>query len=516
MDYAHLLSVVIIGDSSNAALSSDALIQTLNLIPTIDAVAVSAARVAVPNAGAHVDAAIGEANPHGFRECLQEGLEQTTGEWICVLQPGESLVTSSTAQLVASLRESVYGVRHGWMSLVSEDGSVSTIHQGAHECSYPLLARWWLTHLHPHPSALFMRRALVHKALQLTAHHPQLTRYALALALTRCCPSTTLGLCTSSTHVTRRDLGADEPGRLSIVRKELALHSIPEQAALWRDYYISRLTEASLHTVPALLPHSKSQAQALASLLGESNVPMSQVLWNIYRDIGLSKRAVVYLSKWSSITENGTAAPPSSRSEAMLKQALIEDLEGKKGVKSLLLLAENLTGGPLTTIAQTLREKGKNGTTLYTVSYNEEEFQHLFADLAHRGLLGWVRPAIARKLRPILENGQNAPESVINEFNISQEIPQRSLAPVLDDTQGSLDCIIAHIDDPFTSTELAHLAEHVRSPHTIVLQGQLTASKIGPIESLIRRHRKLISMTANDELTIVECDGLPSRPELRS
>ena len=512
MKNQNTLSVLIVGESGEFTASSRVLAQNLSTTPGVEAVFVRTSAQDAPTFPSLVDCPVVEGPGWNLRECITEALRRTTGDWVLLMQPNEFLLSDSLPQLLMTLQASVEGVRHGSTALVHEDGSSNSRHHGAPECAYPLLGRWWLHSLHPHPSALFMRRPLALKALELTAHHHKFTRYGLALGITRCCPSTALNLCTSSAPFDQLNSSEEERERVVIVRQELSLHSIPEQGALWRDYYISRLTEAPLHRLPALLPHSRAQAHALASLLGGSTPPMGEVLWNIYRDIGLSKEAVVYLSKWSSITENGTAAPSTSRHDVLMKKTLSDEFQRKStGVNNILLLTENLSNSPLATVAHLLREQGKKRTTLYTLSYNEDEYQNIFADLAHRGLLGWIRPAIAKKLRPRLENGQQPPESFISQFNISHQVPQRSLAPVLEDTQGCLDYVIADIDAPFISAELEHLAEHVKNSHTIVLQGQLTASKIGPIEESIRRHRPLESMISHGEITIITCGAYPVR-----
>jgi hypothetical protein len=155
-----------------------------------------------------------------------------------------------------------------------------------------------------------------------------------------------------------------------------------------------------------------------------------------------------------------------------------------------------------------LRDEGRKSATLYTVSYDEKEHQTIFADLAHRGLLGWIRPAIAKKLRPIQENGEPLPEHVINEFNIAHQLPQRSLAPFLENTEGNVDYMIAHIDAPFISAEVAHVAEHVKSAHSIILQGDAAPSKLGQIEAILRHHRSIESMTVSGEFTVFRCSAI--------
>ena len=511
MGQQNTLSVLIVGDSGSLTPASPPFIPAVTIPAGIELVVVKTSAYEAAGCLPLENCTVIEGYGWSFRESLEEALRQTNGEWVVLLRPDEFLLSESLSQLLTSLQTSVHGIRHGSTSLVTKDDATTSLHHGAPECSYPLIARWWLTALHPHSSALFMRRALIHKALQITSHHHRLTRYGLALGLTRCCPSKALDLCTSGAYLDRGNHIDTEQESVSIIRQEITVHSAPEQAALWRDYYISRLTEAPLHKLPALLPHSKPQAQALASLLAESNAPMAQILWNIYQDIRLSKQAVIYLSKWSSITETGATVANASQNHAPLKERLCEEFQSTRGgVRNILLLSENLSGSPLATVAQLLREQGKNGATLYTVSYNEDEYQNIFADLASRGLLGWIRPAIAKKMRPRLENGQLPSESFINQFNISHRMPQRSLAPVLEDTQGAVEYVIAHIDDPFICAELAHLAEHVTSSHTIVIQGHLAASKIGAIEESIRRHRPLESMSSHGEITVIKCGEFPT------
>lgn len=133
--------------------------------------------------------------------------------------------------------------------------------------------------------------------------------------------------------------------RLDIVRHEISVHSLPEQSSLWRDYYISRLTETQLHFTPPLLPYSAAQAHALASLLGETEIPMAEVLWNIYQDIPLSKRTVGYLASWSSITSTTSTALHGSQQDAPLRELLCEELKRAPTAK-ILLLGQKLNGSP--------------------------------------------------------------------------------------------------------------------------------------------------------------------------
>jgi hypothetical protein len=352
-----------------------------------------------------------------------------------------------------------------------------------------------------------MRKALLVRALHNASHHATLSRYAVALGATRCCSSEALDLYTSTATLSGLNKGADETTRLDIVRQEISVHSLPEQSSLWRDYYISRLTEPQLHTTPTLLPYSAAQAYALASLLGEIKMPMAEALWSLYQDIPLSKRAVMYLSCWSSITSTTSTALSGSQQDAPLRELLCEELKHDPTTK-ILLLSQNLTQSPLASLLQLLRDEGRHGATLYTVSYNEEEYRPLFADLAHRGLLGWVRPAIATKLRPSTAEEQATTETSIDHFTIEQRMPQRALGPILDNSQSNLDYIIAHVEDPFLTAEVSHLAENVKSPYSILLLGRITASTLGPIEASIRRHRQVTSMVSHGEVTVVRCEAL--------
>lgn len=300
---------------------------------------------------------------------------------------------------------------------------------------------------------------------------------------------------------------AEEVARLDVIRQEISVHSLHEQSTLWRDYYISRLTESHRHTTPTILPYSAAQAHALASLLGEVKIPMAEVLWTLYQDIPLSMRAVIYLSCWSSITSVGSVELSRSAHDAPLRNILSEELKNDPAT-NILLLAQNLTDSPLASLVQLLRDKGQHGTTLYAVSYNEEEYRPLFADLAHRGLLGWIRPAITTKLRPLMPDGQQPSDTLINDFNLAQRIPQRTLTPILDNSQNTLDYVIGHIDDPFITAEVSHLAENVTSPHSIILLGRITASTLGPIEATIRRYRQVASINSHSEVTVVRCEAL--------
>lgn len=87
-------------------------------------------------------------------------------------------------------------------------------------------------------------------------------------------------------------------------------------------------------------------------------------------------------------------------------------------------------------------------------------------------------------------------------------MPERTLAPILENSESNLDYIIAHVEDPFLTAEVSHLAENVKSSHSILLLGRLTASTLGPIEATIRRHREVISMVSHGEVTAVRCEAL--------
>jgi len=502
-----VLSVVIVGDGSGITPYLRASLEAMSTTRGVEALFIATdVQDGLPNVPAPHCSIIPAAG-WSFRECITRALEHMKGDWVVILHPHESLLPESFDQLVKTLQGSTHGVRHGNTTLVDEYGNVKSHLKPEQECTYPLLARWWLNAIHPHESALFMRKHLVVRALHNTDHHNILTRYAISLGTTRCCSSKGLGFSASTAPFNNGDTTNSEVVRLDVIRQEITVHSLLEQSTIWRDYYISRLTEAHRHTTPTLLPYSRAQAHALASLLGEVKIPMAELLWKLYQDISLSKRAVVYLSCWSSITSVGAAKLSGSPHDAPLRDLLSEELKNET-TTNILLLTQSLTESPLASLVQLLRDEGRHGATVYTVSYNEDEYRPLFADLADRGLLGWIRPAITTKLRPPMPEGQQPSDTLINEFNLAQRIPQRTLTPILDNSQNTLDYVIGHIDDPFITAEVSHLAENVTSPHSIILLGRITASTLGPIEATIRRYRQVASINSHSEVTVVRCEAL--------
>jgi len=502
-----VLSVVIVGDGSGITPCLRASLEAMSTTRGVEALFINtevqdnSPKVPAPQCSIIPGAGL------SFRECIAQALDRMKGDWVVILQPQESLLPESLEQLVKTLQGSTHEVRHGNTTLVDDDGNVKSHLEPEQECTYPLLARWWLNAIHPHESALFMRKHLVVRALHNTDHHNILTRYAISLGTTRCCSSKGLGFSASTAPFNNGDTMNREVVRLDVIRQEITVHSLLEQSTIWRDYYISRLTEAHRHATPTMLPYSAAQAHALASLLGEVETPMAELLWKLYQDISLSKRAVVYLSCWSSITSVGSAKLPGSPHDTPLRDLLSEELKNET-TTNILLLTQSLTESPLASLVQLLRDEGRHGATVYTVSYNEDEYRPLFADLADRGLLGWIRPAITTKLCPPMPEGQEPSEALITAFNLAQNIPQRTLTPILENSLNTLDCVIGHVDDPFLSAEVSHLAENVKSPHSIVLVGRITASTLGPIEATIRQHRKITSMTSHNHITVVRCEGL--------
>jgi hypothetical protein len=328
------------------------------------------------------------------------------------------------------------------------------------------------------------------------------------MGATRCCSSSELKVTAAATCTTEQDPFAEEIERIDTVRQEISAHSFHEQWLFWLDYYRSCLTEPQIHKTPPLLPYTAAQAQALAFMLGEIKAPMAQVLWKLYQDVSSSKRAVMYLSSWSSIAGSDSTALSGSQHDASLSAALRTELR-EATTPSILLLAQNLSNSPLRAIAKLLRDEGRHGATIYTVSFNDEEYRWLFADLAHRGLLGWIRPAIVTKVLPNMEGDQVPSESLVNEFNLTQRIPQRALAPILENSQSKIDCVVASVDDPFLTAQVSHLAENITSQLSFILVGPITASTLGPVETIIRKHRQASSMSSRAGVTIMRCEALP-------
>jgi hypothetical protein len=426
-----------------------------------------------------------------YGECVAMGLSKTSAEWLVLLQPEEHLQIGALAALLTELRSSSQSLRHARVMLHNPEETAREELGGAPSCSLATMLRWWRISDIPHPSAIFIRRALLAHTHEQVTFPERLGRYGIAVMAARGGASVAIPLCSSMAIFTPESAKVAERDRIRGTQLEIIQLSSLEQSNLWRDYYEWCANSNGIHFTPIMLPQSRAQAQGLATMLGTTQRSMFEALWFVYRDVETSKQAALLLTRWGLITDDNATELATSKGYKELGSYLATELH-KRPMKNLLVLNDHLEAGPAPMIARILRDMGRFDVSISAVSRNQKDDRRIVAFLAQRGLLGWIRSV--KPLSAVAQAGS----------------VQRLLRRAVDEFDGRFDCVIVPSEDSRFEMEVSCVAQKLAIPFSLVVYGEQGADPLSRVKKALGPHIECSISVNKKDLVIFEC-GNPSQ-----
>lgn len=417
---------------------------------------------------------------------LRSALSQARGEWIVVLGRDENLLESSVDGLLAELRGSVPSLRHARVLLRNPERTAQEEIGGVPSCPHASMLRWWRVAEIPQPGALFIRRALLAHVLDRASSAERFNRYEIGVIASRGSHSVALPLCSTEGVFTPEGAALAERERIRATQSAIAELSRSEQAELWRDYYGWCAAGRGRQFTPIMLPQTRAQAQGLASMLGDCKRSMFEALWFVYRDIEQSKQAAVRLAKWGLLSQDDEPGQSTGDLYKGVAAHLLSELRRRR-VESVVCVSEHLGKSPAPTLARFLRDAGEFGVAISAVSTRSNDDRRVVANLAQRGLLGWIR-------------------NVRSTSDTSDATAIVKLAGrALDEAQASIDCVTVSGDDPFLEREISFFAQRIPGPFQVVIYGQLSTESLSRARRAVERHKGCSLVSSEEGLVVLNC-----------
>ena len=425
-----------------------------------------------------------------YGEGVAMGLSKTSAEWLVLLEPEEHLQIETLTALLTELKSSSQSLRHARVMLHNPEETAHEEIGGVPSCSFATMLRWWKIGNIPHPSAIFIRRALLAHILEQVTFPERLGRYGIAVMAARGGASVAIPLCSSMAIFTPERAKLAERDRIRGTQLEITQLSSFEQSNLWRDYYEWCANSNGIHFTPVMLPQSRAQAQGLATMLGTTQRSMFEALWFVYRDVETSKQAALLLTRWGLITADNDTELATSDGYKELGSYLATELH-KRDIKNLLVVNDHLEAGPAPMIARILRDMDKFDVSISAVSRTQKDDRRIVASLARGGLLGWIR-----SVKPSSEVAQAGSL-------------QRLLRRAVDEFDGRFDCVIVASDDPRFEMEVSSVSQRVAHPFSLVVYGEQGADALSRVQKALGPHIECSISVTKKELMVFEC-GAPS------